>query len=191
MSYAGPRRIIDVDSHLFELDDFLAQAALPEERPLIRDMAAQRSLPVSADAIARGRELFAKRQRDSATMAKFEADVFAIKPNPWSRLGAFDPAERSHTLDLFGFDQQWILPTFSFHQIAHVDDRKALAAGSRALNRAMRRFCAHDERLHAIGYVPLEPRTGRGPRHHERGTWAQRCPRSARVETFLGTEGRC
>ena len=155
MTYAGSRRIIDIDSHLFELDDFLHEAATADERPLIRDMAAQRELPVSADAIARGRELFGKRQQDPATMAKFEQDLLAIRPNPWSRLGAFDPAERSHTLDVFGFDEQWILPTFSFHQIAHVDDPRALAAGAGALNRAMGRFCSHDDRLHAIGYVPL------------------------------------
>ena len=30
-----------------------------------------------------------------------------------NRLGAFDPAERSHALDLFGFKIQLVLPTFS------------------------------------------------------------------------------
>jgi predicted TIM-barrel fold metal-dependent hydrolase len=54
-----------------------------------------------------------------------------------------------------GFEKQFILPTFSFHQIAHVKDRTVLAAGARALNRAMSGFCAHDDRLSAIGYVPL------------------------------------
>jgi predicted TIM-barrel fold metal-dependent hydrolase len=73
----------------------------------------------------------------------------------WNRLGAFDAQERSHTLDLFGFSMQWVLPTFSFHQIAHVDDPVVLAAGARTLNRAMGEFCAADERLKAIGYVPL------------------------------------
>jgi len=155
MTYAGSRRIIDVDSHLFELDDFLAAVATPAERPLIRGMAEQKELPVSAEGMARGRALFAKRQADPEVMAKFEQSVFAIKPNPWSRLGAFDPEERSHTLDVFGFEQQWVLPTFSFHQVAHVEDRTALAAGARALNRAMGRFCAHDDRLRAIGYVPF------------------------------------
>ena len=30
-----------------------------------------------------------------------------------------------------------------------------LRAGARALNRAMGSFCAHDDRLRAIGYIPL------------------------------------
>jgi predicted TIM-barrel fold metal-dependent hydrolase len=58
-------------------------------------------------------------------------------------------------MDLFGFRLQWVLPTFSFHQIAHVDDPAVLEAGARTLNRAMGDFCAKDERLKAIGYVPL------------------------------------
>ena len=32
MSYAETRRIIDVDSHVIELDDFLINAARPDER---------------------------------------------------------------------------------------------------------------------------------------------------------------
>lgn len=48
-----------------------------------------------------------------------------------------------------------MLPTFAFHQIAHVTDPKVLETGARVLNRAMAGFCAHDDRLFAIGYVPL------------------------------------
>ena len=58
-------------------------------------------------------------------------------------------------LDLLGFQLQLILPTFAFHQIAHSKDPEVLAAGSRTLNRAMGRFCQQDDRMKAIGYVPL------------------------------------
>ena len=54
MTYAGNRRIIDVDSHLFELDDFLRAAATEEEVAFIRPMEAQAELPVSLEAITRG-----------------------------------------------------------------------------------------------------------------------------------------
>lgn len=155
MSYAENRRIIDVDSHVIELEDFLANAASPEDRALLPAMAAQQELPVVAAGLERGKELFAKRQRDPETMAKFERSLMSARGNGWSRLGAFDPEERSHALDLMGFERQFVLPTFSFHQIAHVRDRAVLAAGARALNRAMSGFCAHDERLSAIGYLPL------------------------------------
>ncbi len=35
MSYAQSRRIIDADSHLIELDDFVTNAATAAERPVI------------------------------------------------------------------------------------------------------------------------------------------------------------
>ena len=155
MSYAQDRIIIDADSHVIELDDFLSRAASDTDRDLIPAMTAQTELPASQAGLDRGRELFAKRQRDPATMAKFEASLLDNSKSGWNRLGAFDSGERSHTMDLFGFRLQLVLPTFSFHQIAHVDDPAVLEAGARTLNKAMGDFCAQDERLKAIGYVPL------------------------------------
>lgn len=155
MTYAGNRRIIDVDSHVIELSDFLHEAADPAVRALLPAMSDQTELPVSQEGLDRGLELFAKRQSDPRAMSKFESHMMEVRANGWSRLGAFDPKERSHALDLMGFEQQWILPTFSFHQIAHVGDPEVLAVGACSLNRAMAGFCAHDDRLKAIGYVPF------------------------------------
>ena len=155
MTYAEHRRIIDVDSHLFELENFLDLAAMSEHRDLIRPMAEQKELRVVEAAIERGRELLAKRQSDPATMAKFEASLMDNRKSGWSRLGAFDPAERSHTLDLLGFEMQMVLPTYSFHQVAHVESDNLLEAGAYTLNKAMADFCRKDERLKAIGYLPL------------------------------------
>lgn len=155
MTYAAHRRIIDVDSHLIELDDFLLNAARPEHRDRIPPMDEQTELPVSQAGLDRGRELFTKRQSDPATMAKFEAAMMDNTKSGWNRLGAFDPQERSHTLDLLGFEMQWVLPTFAFHQVAHVTDPDVLESGSITLNKAMGGFCAHDHRLKGVGYLPL------------------------------------
>ena len=155
MSYAGPRKIIDADSHLIELDDFLINAAREADLPLIPDMRKQTELPVVQKGLDRGRELFKKRTEDPDTMAKFEAALLDNTKSGWNRLGAFHPEERSHALDLFGFQLQLVLPTFSFHQIAHETDPAVLEAGARTLNRAMGDFCSTDARLKAIGYVPL------------------------------------
>ena len=155
MSYAEHRIIIDVDSHVIELDDFLHKAALEADLPLIPLMDSQKELPVVQAGIERGRELFEKRQNDRAAMQKFESSLMDNTKSGWNRLGAFDPAERSHALDLFGFKIQWVLPTFAFHQIAHVNEPKILEAGARTLNKAMADFCAKDDRLYAIGYIPL------------------------------------
>jgi predicted TIM-barrel fold metal-dependent hydrolase len=155
MSYAKNRIIIDADSHVIELEDFLHRAASEADQALIPSMLAQSELPAPQAGLDRGRELFDKRQNDPEVMAKFEASLLDNKKSGWNRLGAFDARERSHTLDLFGFRLQWVLPTFSFHQIAHTNDPDVLEAGARTLNRAMARFCSQDERLKAIGYVPL------------------------------------
>ena len=155
MSYAGTRTIIDADSHLIELDDFVAKAASSSELPLIPPMDAQTNLPVSQAALERGRELHAKRQADPELMEKFEAGLMDNSKSGWSRLGAFDPQERSHCLELFGFQAQLVLGTYAYHQVAHCEDEATLVASTRALNRAMGTFCAHDDRLKAIGYAPL------------------------------------
>jgi predicted TIM-barrel fold metal-dependent hydrolase len=155
MTYAAHRKIIDADSHVIELDDFLSDFADPADRGLIPPMDAQTELPVVPEGLERGRELFARRQADPEMMAKFEASLLDTRRSGWNRLGAFDPQERSHCLDLLGFEKQLVLPTFSFHQIAHCEDRRVLEAGARTLNRAMGAFCSHDRRLRAIGYIPL------------------------------------
>ena len=156
MSYAQHRKIIDADSHVIELDDFLHAVADEEYKDLIPLMSSQKELPVVEAGLARGRELFEKRQKDPETMAKFEEAILDNTKSGWNRLGAFDSAERSHALDLFGYSIQWVLPTFSFHQIAHTEDLDVLDAGSRTLNKAMANFCKTDERLKAIGYLPLQ-----------------------------------
>ena len=155
MTYAEHRRIIDVDSHVIELDDFLHNAARAEHIDLVPSMFEQKALQVTQAGLDRGRELFAKRQSDPAVMAKFEASLMDNTKSVWNRLGAFDAKERSHTLDLLGFEMQWVLPTYSFHQMMHAAIGDALAASSMTLNKAMADFCADDARLRAVGYLPL------------------------------------
>ena len=46
MSYAENRKIIDADSHVIELDDFLHLAASEADKSLIPSMDSQNQLPV-------------------------------------------------------------------------------------------------------------------------------------------------
>ncbi len=46
MTYAAHRRIIDVDSHVIELEDFLYEAATSDERALLPSMSDQSELPL-------------------------------------------------------------------------------------------------------------------------------------------------
>ena len=63
MTYAKHRRIIDADSHVIELDDFLQNAANKEDKKLLPKMSEQKELPVIQAGLDRGRELFLKRSR--------------------------------------------------------------------------------------------------------------------------------
>lgn len=155
MTYAAHRRIIDSDSHLIELDDFLYNAANAEHVGLIPSMLDQKHLPITQEQLDHARQLFEKRRGDPDIMARFEASLLDNRKGGLSRLGAFDPAERTHTLDLLGFEVQLVLPTYSFHQIAHLEDPDSLEAGAITLNRAMAMFCRTDTRLKAMGYLPL------------------------------------
>ena len=82
-----------------------APFALDDEPVLRWQLGPVRVTRVVEEGLVRAKELFAKRQHDPETMAKFEAGLTDARKNGWSRLGAFDPAERSHALDLFGFEQ--------------------------------------------------------------------------------------
>ncbi len=155
MTYAQHRRIIDADSHVIELDDFLRKAASDANLALLPSMLDQQALPVDQEKMEAGFALFRKRQDDPGLMAESEETVVGDVLGGWKRLGAFDPNERSRAMDVFGYQLQWVLPTFSFHQIAHVDQADIMEAGARTLNKAMGEFCAHDRRLKAIGYLPL------------------------------------
>ena len=155
MSYSGHRRIIDTDSHLMELDTFLLDATREEHKGKVPTIFDQKDLPLTQEIIDHARTVFEKRQNNAETMAKFEASLLDNRKGGLTRLGAFDPAERSHALDLFGFEMQWVLPTFSFHQVAHLEDPDSLEAGAITLNKAMGDFCSHDPRLKATGYLPL------------------------------------
>ena len=155
MTYAASRRIIDVDSHLIELEDFLFNTATAQERAIIPSMLDQKPVIQKRDRLEMGRQQFLARQGDATLTAQFEAQVLDNTQVGWGRLGAFDPAERSRAIDLFGYEIQLVLATFTFHQFYHNPDPSIRAAGARALNRAMGNFCRNDSRMRAVGYVPL------------------------------------
>lgn len=156
MSYAQHRRIIDADSHVIELDTFLRNAVADADLDLLMDMDSQTELPVARDRMEAGKALWERRQNgDKELIAECEEKVVRDILGGWGRLGSFDPSERTRAMDIFGYELQLVLPTFSFHQVAHTDNMDVLEAGARTLNKAMGEFCSHDERLKAIGYLPM------------------------------------
>ena len=74
MTYAAHRRIIDVDSHLIELDDFLHNAARPEHEALLPSMHDQKGLPVLQAALDRGWELVAHNYEQGDLLTNYHFD---------------------------------------------------------------------------------------------------------------------
>ena len=149
--YAGATRILDADSHVMELPGWLETHAEASIRDRIRPLHLGGAGALADRAIADAE----KRAGDTAAAAELEGEVLTAKG--WNALGAFDPAERSRSLDLLGFDSQLVFPTFAATQFLGAD-LELVKGGTRALNRAMNAFCADDPRLVAVASVPwLDP----------------------------------
>src|SRR5436305_5065713 len=148
MSYAGTREILDADSHVMELPDFLEEFVEPEIAERLRREAFEAAKPLIHEAVTRAQA----RQADADHATSAEERLLVEKG--WLAMGAFDAEERSRVLDLLGFRSQLVFATFASSMYAGRDlDR--LYGGSRAQNLAMAQFCAADDRLLAVAYVPL------------------------------------
>ena len=148
MAYAGQRTILDADSHVMELADFLDGFIDPAQRDRLRRKGMEALRPVLEGATARA----ADRRADPTKAA--EAEERLLLDKGWQAMGAFDPAERSRVLDLLGFEGQLVFATFATAMFSGRDPDR-LYAGSAAQNRAMVNFCAGDQRLLPVGFVPL------------------------------------
>lgn len=148
MSYAGGRPILDADSHLMELPGFLD--AFIEQDML--DRLKGRSMSMLAPVLDKAAQDAEVRRSDAG--ARSQAEERLLLDKGWSAMGAFDPAERSHVVDLFGFDGQLVFATFATAMFVG-KDRDLLYAGSAAHNRAVADFCKDDRRLLPVAFVPL------------------------------------
>jgi predicted TIM-barrel fold metal-dependent hydrolase len=148
MTYAGEQRILDADSHVMELADFL-DAHIDDE---FRDQLRRNGMDGLERVLDDAQQRVAERRQDTSAAAAAEDRLLVDKG--WGAIGAFDPVERSRALDLFGFDAQLVFATSAtFMFTGRNVDR--LYAGAAAQNRAMADFCSADERLLPVGYVPL------------------------------------
>ena len=148
MSYADGRQILDADSHLMELPGFLDPFIEADMRDRLRNREMKALVPMLDKATANA----AARRTDPA--ARAEAEERLLQDKGWHAMGAFDPAERSEVLDLFGFDGQLVFATFATAMFTG-RDVDLHYAGSAAHNRAVVDFCEGDPRLLPVGYVPL------------------------------------
>jgi uncharacterized protein len=147
-TYAEGRRILDADSHVMELADFLDAHINDEFRDQLKRRGMEALKPVLDAAVHKAD----KRRNDPEVAAAAEERL--LQDKGWNAIGAFDTDERKRALDLFGFDGQLVFATFATSLFAGRNlDR--LYAGASAQNKAIVDFCNTDDRLLPVGYVPL------------------------------------
>lgn len=151
MTYAQGRVYYDSDSHLMETLEWLQEHASAEEAPLIKPM----RLGGAGVGVRQLIDKAKARRADPDQTAKLLEQPLISGPKGWLAYGASSAEERSRALDLLGFERQLVFPTFALSQFARSEDDGVLYAGASALNRGMARFCGHDERLMAVGWLPL------------------------------------
>jgi len=155
MAYASGRTFYDADSHIMELPDFLTRFADPgvrDDMPRLAFAGGGRSL--------RGLEAAAERgghpPEKVSEMVALGTDLIS-GPKGYAALGAFNRDERKQALDQLGFQRQLVFSTFAvgtcFYGKMTLERRYD---ASRAHNRAMEHFCAHDERLMGVAALPLD-----------------------------------
>lgn len=149
MTYAGTRTILDADSHVMELADFLDPYLDDAQRQGLRRRSFDAFAPVLDEAQSRARA----RATDAAKQQIAEERLLTDKG--WFALGGFDPAERTRALDLLGFEGQLVFATFAT-ELFRGRDLERLYAGAAAQNSAVTAFCAHDRRLLPVAYAPLD-----------------------------------
>jgi predicted TIM-barrel fold metal-dependent hydrolase len=158
MAYAQGRTFLDADSHIMELPDFLRDNAAPG----VRDRMPRLSLS-SGGKLADALEVLGQRRAHAPETVEELlglGDGLIAGPKGYEALGAFNRDERTHALDLLGFDRQWVFATFStgeiFHDMASAGDWELVGEALAAHNRGMAEFCAEDERLLGVGAAMLD-----------------------------------
>jgi predicted TIM-barrel fold metal-dependent hydrolase len=151
MTYAGERRILDADSHLMELPDFLTAHADPGVRYLMPRLG-----EITTGQFDPGRHV-----GRSGHPPEVVADLMRLGDNltrgpKWhDALGSFSGEERKIALDMLGFGAQVVFSSFCARPTfqAPPEHRYAIA---RAHNRAVAAFCGHDRRLIGVALTPLD-----------------------------------
>ena len=159
MTYAPADRVYyDADSHIMELPDFLTKYADPKFRDQIPEVSYSASL-VTDEEVAVIMNQGGRHSDTHRAEMRNMGDTLIAQVKEIQALGAFDAADRSEAMDMLGFARQLVFATHSvrlpFHGSSKTDPELRYAA-TRAHNRHMFDFCAHDERLMGVAVVPLD-----------------------------------
>ena len=152
MSYAGDRLILDADSHLMELPDFLSAHADNDVRSQLPDLGAALTGQFNPVAATSGTGHPQETQQKLLALG----DQLTKGPKWHEALGAFSGTERGQALDLLGFPAQVVFSSFCARLIFAAESDDIGYGAAAAHNRAMAEFCRADSRLIGVAMVPLQ-----------------------------------
>lgn len=142
--------VLDADSHLMEPLDWLEGFADAATRAKLEQLRFTGSA-ATAELVQQCWE----RRHDPVATAKLAENVIS-GPKGYFAFGSMDASERHQALDQLGFAGQLVFSTFAPNQFRYGDDVELLYGGASAHNRGMVDFCAGDERMLPVGFVPLD-----------------------------------
>ena len=148
MAYVGERVVHDADSHVMESPGWLLPYLEPDARERVGPLWMRGLGDFAEHAIA------AVRDEDSVDATRRALERDPLDRKNWWALGASDAAQRSRVLDTLGFHSQLVFSTHSGRSLP--TDPGLVDAVVSAHNRALAAFCADDERLLAVAWVPLD-----------------------------------
>jgi uncharacterized protein len=142
-------QIFDADSHVMEVEDWLPSFADPDVRDRLAPLGLEKAGKGASELMASLPALWERHRGEDV-----DASVIA-GPKGWMAPGALDTEVRSKVLDALEIDAQLVFPTFALGHFARSTDPDVRYGGTRAMNRAISAFCADDDRLLPVGYLPL------------------------------------
>lgn len=152
MPYAEGRIYYDSDSHIMETADWLTKYATPEQEGLLKPLSTEKG----GKGVMKAIEAANKRRADPEATERLLEQPLISGPKGWAAFGASCRDERSKALDLLGFHKQLVFPTFAMGQFIGSRNVDKVYAGADMLNRSMAEFCGSDDRLLAVGSIPLK-----------------------------------
>jgi len=146
--------VLDADSHLMELPDFLSRNVEHAMRDRIPTLDGIRL----ADVGETMRSYRGATGHAPETVAELLAlgDGLTRGPKWHDALGAFNGKERGLALDLLGFGRQVVFSSFCATKVFNEPDPDVRQAAAAAHNRSMAEFCEGDPRLVGVGLAPLD-----------------------------------
>ena len=151
--------ILDADSHLMELPDFLSRHVERSMRKRIPALDEIRLANVG-ERMRAYRDAGAHAPETVAELVSL-GDRITRGPKWHDALGAFNGRERGLALDLLGFERQVVFSSFCATKVFGTSDPAVSRATAAAHNRAMAEFAEGDARLIGVALAPLdEPEAG-------------------------------